>query len=86
MGDKIKDIELNLTPIKTSEKLKTEFLEKIKNYLEGKNIYEENKDLLNDPNIYPDYFPIFYALKSDPEGNMSFVLIVQKIREFFLCI
>ncbi|MBU8892536.1 MAG: 6-bladed beta-propeller [Bacteroidales bacterium] len=69
-GEKIKDIELNQSPIKTSEKMKTEFIERVKNYLIEKNIYEENKALLNDPNIYPDYFPMFYALKSDPEGNI----------------
>lgn len=69
-GEKIKSIELNQSPIKTNEKMKTEFLEKVKNYLVEKNIYKKNKELLNNPNIYPDYFPMFYALKSDPDGNI----------------
>lgn len=69
-GEKIKIIELNQSPIKTNENMKADFFEKVKHYLVEKNIYEENKDLLNDPNIYPDFFPMFYALKCDPEGNI----------------
>ena len=69
-GEKIKVFDINQSPIKTSEKMKAEFIERVKKYLEARNIYEENKELLNDPNIYPEYYPVFYDLKSDPEGNI----------------
>lgn len=69
-GEQIKDIDLNLTPVKTTEKMKSDFLNGVKDYLVEKNIYEENKDQLNKPEVYPKYHPIFYDLKSDPEGNI----------------
>ncbi|MCD4833898.1 MAG: 6-bladed beta-propeller [Bacteroidales bacterium] len=69
-GEQIKDIDLNLTPVKTTEKMKSDFLNGVKDYLVEKNIYAENKDQLNKPEVYPKYHPIFYDLKSDPEGNI----------------
>jgi len=69
-GEKIKEIDLNLTPVKTTEKMKSDFLNEVKDYLVEKNIYEENKDQLNKPDLYPKYHPIFYDLKSDPEENI----------------
>lgn len=69
-GDLIKTLDLNKSPIKTTEKDKAKFLKTVKDYLVEKDLYEENKELLNDPNIYPEYYPIFYAIKTDPEGNI----------------
>ncbi len=69
-GEKIKEIDLKQSPIKTEEKDKAEYLNKIKDYLVKKDLYEDNKEILNDPNIYPEYFPIFYSIKSDSEGNI----------------
>lgn len=69
-GDKIKTLDLNKSPIKTTEKDKAKFLKKVKDYLIEKDLYEENKALLDDPNIYPENYPVFYAIKTDPEGNI----------------
>ena len=69
-GEKLKEIDLKQTPIKTSEEDKKEFLEDVKKYLVKRGIYKENKELLNDPNIYPDKFPVYYSIASDPEGNI----------------
>ncbi len=68
-GIKIKEVELKQAAIKTSEADKQEFLDKVKATLIEKNLYEENKELLNDPDIYPDHYPVFYDIKSDPDGN-----------------
>jgi len=69
-GDLVKTIDLNKSPIKTTNEDKEKFLNKVKDYLIEKDLYEENKELLNDPNIYPENFPVFYAIKTDPEGNI----------------
>ncbi|MBI9053698.1 MAG: hypothetical protein JEY96_07755 [Bacteroidales bacterium] len=69
-GDLIKTIDLHKSPIKTTEKDKEKFLKTAKDYLIKKDLYEENKALLNDPKIYPETYPIFYAIKTDPEDNI----------------
>ena len=69
-GKKLNEFDLNLAAKKTSQEEKDEFLNKIKEVLKEKGLYEQNKELFNDPNIYPDYFPIFYSIKTDPEGNI----------------
>lgn len=69
-GKLIKTLSLNKSPIKTTEKDKAKFLKTVKDYLIEKDLYEENKELLDDPNIYPETYPIFYAIKTDPEGNI----------------
>lgn len=69
-GNKIKTINLELSATKTSAEEKEKFLNGVKEFLIKKDLYEENKDLLSDPNIYPETYPLFYSIKSDPEGNI----------------
>ncbi len=69
-GKKIQTINLLQTPKKTTAEDKEKFIQKIKQFLMEKDLYEENKELLNDPNIYPGIRPVYYAIKTDYQGNM----------------
>lgn len=69
-GQKIQSINLQQTPKKTTAKEKEEFIQKIKQFLVEKDLYEENKELLNDPDIYPGIRPVYYAIKTDYQGNI----------------
>ncbi|MFO7827273.1 MAG: 6-bladed beta-propeller [Bacteroidales bacterium] len=69
-GQKIQTINLQQTPKKTTAEDKEEFIQKIKQFLVEKELYEENKERLNDPDIYPGIRPVYYAIKTDYQGNM----------------
>ena len=69
-GNKIKTIKLELSATKTSAEEKEKFLNGVKDFLIKKDLYEENKELLTNPNIYPETYPLFYSIESDPEGNV----------------
>lgn len=84
-GQKIQTINLQQSPKKTTAEEKEKFIRKIKQFLLEKDLYEENKELLNDPNIYPGIRPIFYAVKTDYQGNiLIFHFSEQEGNSFFV--
>ncbi len=70
-GERLKSFNLNIDPLKISEKVRKEYYEGVLKTVKKYDLPEDEiKKIMERQDLQPEYRPYFYDLMVDPEGNI----------------
>jgi hypothetical protein len=70
-GERLKSFNLNINPLKISEKVREEYYEGVQKTVKKYDLPEDEiKKIMARQDLVPEYRPYFYDLMVDPEGNI----------------